>query len=220
MKTRSLLYTIIAFAVSFSFIVNNTACSSDKENNENRKVANCADLDSLQQAFLDLRFGMFIHFNMPTYSTHDWPDPFMPAAEFNPEKLDCRQWADAAVSAGMRYGCLTTKHHSGFCIWPTETTDYSVSASPCKRDVVKEYVEAFRQRGLKVCLYYSILDTHHNIRAGWANNKEHLSFIKDQLTELLTNYGEITCLVLDGWDAEWSRISYDDISFREIYDHP
>lgn len=90
--------------------------------------------------------------------------------------------------------------------------------SPFKRDVVKEYTEAFRKKGLKVFLYYSILDTHHNIRPGWIK-KENTQFIKDQLTELFTNYGEITCLVIDGWDASWSRISYEDISFEEIYKH-
>ena len=60
----------------------------------------------------------------------------------------------------MTYGCLTTKHHSGFCIWDTKTTDYSVMSSPFKRDVVKEYADAFRAEGMKVMLYYSILDTH------------------------------------------------------------
>ena len=175
-------------------------------------------LGLLQQEFLDLRFGMFIHFNIPTFSQNDWVDPNMSPSQFNPVKLDCNQWADAAVSAGMTYGCLTTKHHSGFCIWPTKTTDYNVMSSPFKRDVVKEYTEAFRKKGLKVFLYYSILDTHHNIRPGWIK-KENTQFIKDQLTELFTNYGEITCLVIDGWDASWSRISYEDISFEEIYKH-
>lgn len=220
MKIHQLSQLAVIIALS-SFTMSNVACSSHNQEKDagNKTAEYTVNLDSLQQAFLDLRFGMFIHFNMPTYSIHDWPDPLMDAQKFNPEKLDCGQWADAAVSAGMQYGCLTTKHHSGFCIWPTKTTDYNVLNSPCKRDIVKEYADAFRRRGLKVCLYYSILDTHHNIRAGWANNKEQLGFIKDQLTELLTNYGEITCLVLDGWDAEWSRISYEDISFREIYDH-
>jgi len=173
-------------------------------------------LSVLQQEFLDLRFGMFIHFNMPTYGGHVWPDPQLSPMVFNPQKLDCNQWADAAVSAGMTYGCLTTKHHSGFCIWPTKTTSYNVMNSPFKRDVVREYVDAFRKKGLKVFLYYSILDTHHNIRPGWIK-KENTQFIKDQLTELLTNYGEIACLVIDGWDAGWSRISYEDVSFEETY---
>ena len=175
-------------------------------------------LSVLQQEFLDLRFGMFIHFNIPTYGGDDWPDPQLSPEVFNPQKLDCNQWADAAISAGMTYGCLTTKHHSGFCIWPTKTTPYNVMNSPFKRDVVKEYVDAFRKKGLKVFLYYSILDTHHNIRPGWIK-KENTQFIKDQLTELFTNYGEIACLVIDGWDAGWSRISYEDISFEEIYKH-
>ena len=154
-------------------------------------------LSVLQQEFLDLKFGMFIHFNIPTYGGDDWPDPQLSPEVFNPQKLDCNQWADAAVSAGMTYGCLTTKHHSGFCIWPTKTTPYNVMNSPFKRDVVKEYVDAFRKKGLKVFLYYSILDTHHNIRPGWIK-KENTQFIKDQLTELFTNYGEITRLVIDG----------------------
>jgi alpha-L-fucosidase len=175
-------------------------------------------LADLQQDFLDLRFGMFIHFNIPTYGGDDWPDPQLSPVVFNPQKLDCNQWADAAVSAGMTYGCLTTKHHSGFCIWPTKTTSYNVMNSPFKRDVVREYVDAFRKKGLKVFLYYSILDTHHNIRPGWIK-KENTKLIKDQLTELFTNYGEIACLVIDGWDAHWSRISYEDVSFEEIYKH-
>ena len=73
-------------------------------------------LSQLQQSFVDLRFGMFIHFGIATYFNQDWPDPEAPASAFNPTKLDCDQWAKAAKSANMSYGCLTTKHHSGFCI--------------------------------------------------------------------------------------------------------
>jgi alpha-L-fucosidase len=99
---------------------------------------------------------MFIHFNIPTFMNQDWPDPEASPKIFNPIKLDCNQWALAAKSANMSYGCLTTKHHSGFCIWNTATTDYNVMNSPLKRDVVKEYVNAFRANGLKVMLYFSI----------------------------------------------------------------
>lgn len=173
-------------------------------------------LSELQQEFVDLRFGMFIHFNISTYLPSDWADPDAPAALFNPKKLDCRQWADAAVSAKMSYGCLTTKHHSGFCIWDTKTTDYSVTGGPFKRDVVKEYTDAFRAKGLKTMLYYSILDTHHKIRPGHITPK-HVRMIKAQITELLTQYGEISALVIDGWDAPWSRISYDIVPFEDIY---
>ena len=176
-------------------------------------------LHQLQQEFVDLRFGMFIHFNIPTFSPEDWPDPDQPAYTFNPTKLDCRQWAQAAKSANMSYGCLTTKHHSGFCIWDTKTTVYNSMNSPVHRDVVREYADAFRAEGLKVMLYYSILDTHHRIRPGRIDTRKQTAMIKAQLTELLTNYGEITALIIDGWDAPWSRISYEDIPFPEIYQH-
>jgi alpha-L-fucosidase len=173
-------------------------------------------LHDLQQQFIDLRFGMFIHYNIPTYMNQDWADPEAAPALFNPTKLDCNQWAKAAKAANMSYGCLTTKHHSGFCIWDTKTTDYNVMNSPLKRDVVKEYVTAFRAQGLKTLLYYSILDTHHKLRPGHIT-KQHIDMIKGQLTELLTNYGEIGALIIDGWDAPWSRISYDDVPFEELY---
>jgi len=172
----------------------------------------------LQQEFLDLRFGMFICLNMSTFSGDDWADPNLSPEIFNPVKLDCNQWAEAAVTAGMTYGCLTTKHADGFCIWPTQTTDHAVRKNPYQRDVVREYVDAFRKKGLKVFLYYSILDMNQNIRPGWIK-KEHTQFIKEQLSELLTNYGEIDGLLFDSWDAGWSRISYEDISFEEIYSH-
>lgn len=178
--------------------------------------AKAKPLPQLQQDFIDLAFGMFIHYNIPTYMEDDWADPDASPAIFNPKHLDTDQWADAAVSAHMSYGCLTTKHHSGFAIWDTKTTDYSVMHSPLKRDVVREYVNSFRKKGLKVMLYFSILDTHHKIRPGMIT-PEKIQMIKDQLTELLSNYGEIYALIIDGWDAPWSRISYDDVPFEELY---
>lgn len=173
-------------------------------------------LAQLQQEFVDLRFGMFIHFNIPTFMSDDWADPDASPSIFNPKKLDCNQWAKTAKEANMTYGCLTTKHHSGFCIWDTKTTDYNVMNSPFKRDVVREYVDAFRKQGLNVMMYYSILDTHHKLRPGHIEPK-HIEMIKNQLTELLTNYGEIKALIIDGWDAPWSRISYDEVPFEDIY---
>src|SRR3982751_5290479 len=90
-------------------------------------------LNKLQQQFVGLRFGMFIHFNIPTYMDQDWADPDASPSIFNPTALDANQWALGEKSTNMRYGCLTTKHHSGFCIWPTKTTDYSVMSSPYKK---------------------------------------------------------------------------------------
>ena len=179
-------------------------------------IAQAKTLEELQQQFINLRFGMFIHFNIPTFMDDDWADPDASPAIFNPVKLDCSQWSKTAKAANMKYGCLTTKHHSGFCIWNTKTTDYSVNNSPFKRDVVKEFTDAFRKEGLEVMLYYSILDTHHKIRPGFITPGQ-IEMIKKQLTELLTNYGPIKALIIDGWDAPWSRISYDDVPFEDIY---
>ena len=180
--------------------------------------ASVKSLHQLQQEFIDRRFGMFIHFNMPTFYDQDWPDPDAPVTVFNPTRLDCRGWAKAAREAGMSYGCLTSKHHSGFCIWDTKTTDYNVMNSPLHRDVVKEYADAFRAEGLEVYLYYSILDTHHRLRPHMIT-PAHTQMIKDQLTELLTHYGKIAAIIIDGWDAPWSRISYDEVPFEDIYLH-
>jgi alpha-L-fucosidase len=174
------------------------------------------NLQQLQQRFVDLRFGMFVHFGIATYLNQDWADPEASPALFNPKKLNAAQWAEAAKSANMTYGCLTTKHHSGFCIWDTKSTDYSVMNSPYKKDVVKQFADAFRAKGLKVMLYYSILDTHHKLRPNQIT-PAHIALIKTQITELLTHYGKIEALIIDGWDAPWSRISYDTVPFEDIY---
>jgi len=180
------------------------------------QVEETRKLNALQQKFVDLRFGMFIHYNIPTYTNADWPDPDASPKLFNPKKFDAVQWAKAAKSANMSYGCLTTKHHSGFCIWDTKSTDYNVMNSPYGKDVVKQFTDAFRANGLKVMLYYSILDTHHKLRPNQITPK-HIDMIKQQITELLTKYGKIEALIIDGWDAPWSRISYDEVPFEDIY---
>lgn len=172
----------------------------------------------LQQQFLDLRFGMYIHLNMATYQEREWGDPKASPVLFNPKNLDTDQWASAARSAGMTYGCLTAKHHDGFCLWPTETSSPSVKDATFKRDVVRAYVDSFRAQGLRPCLYFSILDLRADIRPYCVTRKK-IDMVKAQLTEILTNYGEITALVIDGWNASWSRINYDEMPFLEIYDH-
>ncbi len=172
----------------------------------------------LQQQFLDLRFGMYIHLNMATFEEREWGDPKASPALFNPKNLDTDQWASAARSAGMLYGCLTTKHHDGFCLWPTATASASVKNATFKGDVVRAYVNSFRAQGLKTCLYFSILDLRADIRP-YCVTREKIDLVKDQLTEILTNYGEITALVIDGWNAAWSRLNYQEMPFLEIYDH-
>lgn len=172
----------------------------------------------LQQEFLDLRFGMFIHLNMATFEEREWGDRKTSPRIFNPFHLDTDQWADAARSANMGYACLTTKHHDGFCLWPTVTSSPNVKDSSFPHDIVRSYVDSFRRAGLKVCLYYSILDLRADIRAYQIDAKK-IGLMKAQLTELLTNYGDITALIIDGWSAAWSRIYYDQLPFRTVYDH-
>lgn len=172
----------------------------------------------LQQEFLDLRFGMFIHMNMATFQDREWGDPHGDLAAFNPTSLDTDSWAVAAQSAGMRYASLTAKHHDGFCLWPSRAGGANVSQTPCKADIVGQYADSFRKHGLKVGLYYSILDLRAEIQH-FSITPAKIQRIKDELTELLTNYGPIHALVFDSWDAGWSRITYDEIPFQEIYAH-
>src|SRR4051794_32118265 len=114
--------------------------------------------EALQRRFTDWRFGMFLHFNMGTFHDAEWVDPDQDPRSFGPADLDCGQWADAAKAAGMRFAVLTVKHHDGFCLWPSKHTSYDVMSSSYRRDIVGEFVAAFRSRGITPCLYFSIWD--------------------------------------------------------------
>ncbi|UZJ63433.1 alpha-L-fucosidase [Sphingobacterium sp. KU25419] len=91
------------------------------------------DLYPLQSDFVDLRFGVMMHFNMGTFTDEEWASPDHDPQKFNPTQLDCNQWADACLAAGMKYAILTTKHHDGFCLWDSKYTDYDVASSPYKK---------------------------------------------------------------------------------------
>src|SRR6202453_635963 len=183
-----------------------------------RRHATELSITELQQQFLDLRFGMYIHLNMATYEQREWGDPKASPTLFNPKNLDTDHSAHAARSAGMAYGCLTTKHHDGFCLWPTKSGSANVQDATYQRDIVRAYVDSFRAQGLKTCLYFSILDLRANIRP-YCVTRQKIDKVKKQLTELLSNYGEITALVIDGWNAAWSRLKYEEMPFLEIYNH-
>ena len=182
-------------------------------------LAQPRSLHQLQQEFVDLRFGMFIHFGLPTFQEADWTDPQLSPEVFNPVKLDTDQWVKVAKSAGAKFICVSVKHHAGFCMWNTATTDYSVMNTPLHRDVLKELAESLRKEGMEIMYHFSILDTHHGIRPTLPFTPEKTAFIKAQLKEILTGYGPVNTLMFDGWDAPWGRISYEDISFQEIYDY-
>ena len=177
------------------------------------------NLHALQQEFVDFRFGMFVHFGLPTFQEADWTDPQLSPEVFNPVRLDTDQWVAVAKSAGAKFICISVKHHAGFCLWDTATTDYSVMNSPLRRDVLKELVQSLRKEGMQIMYHFSILDTHHGIRPTLPFTPEKIAFIKEQLRELLTEYGPVNTLMFDGWDAPWGRISYQDIPFPEIYNY-
>jgi len=171
----------------------------------------------IQSDFIDWRFGMFLHFGILTF-TGSWAQPNLPINQFNPTNLDCNQWADAAVSAKMTFGVLTTRHHDGFALWPSKASTFNVgniSWRAGKGDVVQEYVTAFRAKGLKPGLYYSIWDATQNNGNSGPLSAAQMQYIKTQLTELLSNYGEIPLLVLDGW--AW-KTGHRNAPFAEIHD--
>ena len=175
-------------------------------------------LEALRERFVGLGFGMFIHLNMSTFHEVEWVEPGKDPATFNPQRLDARQWAAAAADAGMKYAVLTTKHHDGFCLWPSLQSAYGVKASPLAgRDLVREYVDAFRDRGVEPHLYFSIWDRTAGLDAGVALDDRHLAFVEAQLTELLSGYGPIASLTFDGWGncgPGWVRADYE-----RIYHH-
>jgi alpha-L-fucosidase len=180
-------------------------------------------LDSLQRRFVDKRFGMFIHFNMNTYSP-GWANNRVDPKLFNPTNLDCAQWAAAAKAAKMTYGVLTCKHHDGFSIWPSKAaltppngkTPYTIAqSSQPNMDVVKSYTTAFRAAGLWPGLYMSMFDVANGVPRDSATKWTPAirAFILGQITELLTNYGEIPIFWFDGyawaighWAIPWQEI--------------
>jgi alpha-L-fucosidase len=168
-------------------------------------------------SFVNLRFAMFLHFNMATFEnkngTSDYGSGNANPTLFNPSGLNCAQWAAAALSAKMRAGCLTVKHHDGFCLYNSAYSTYDVGTS--RPDVVRAYVDAFRNAGLAPGLYYSMWDFHENIANGTCTAAKK-QFIKNQLGELLSNYGAIPFIVFDGWNAPWGGPNYDELPFEEI----
>ncbi|SEP11258.1 alpha-L-fucosidase [Mucilaginibacter gossypiicola] len=187
-----------------------------------------AQKDKRMEWWKDDRFGMFIHWGLYSQAArHEWVkhnEKIDNAGyqkyfdQFNPDLFDPQKWAKQAKAAGMKYAVLTTKHHEGFCLFDSKFTDYKAPNTKAKRDLVREYVNAFRAQGLKVGFYYSLLDWHHpqytvdeihpqspadKSDASYAKlNKgrdmaKYRQYMRDQITELLTKYGKIDILWLD-----------------------
>ncbi|MEP0710777.1 alpha-L-fucosidase [Algoriphagus sp.] len=150
-----------------------------------------------QIAWQELEYYGFIHFNMNTFSDREWGFGDEKPEQFNPTELDARQWARVASEAGMKGLIITAKHHDGFVLWPSEYTEHSVKNSPWKDgkgDIIKELSEACKEYGLKFGIYYSPWDRNHPDYG----KPEYITYMRNQLTELLSNYGDIFEVWFDG----------------------
>ncbi len=150
-----------------------------------------------QAAWQEMEFICFVHYTVNAFTDREWGDGKEDPAIFNPTELDPEQWARVCKEAGMKLLILTAKHHDGFCLWPSRYTEHSVKNSPWKNgkgDVVKETAEACKKYGLKFGIYLSPWDRHEQTYGTDAYN----DYYKNQLRELLTNYGPITEVWMDG----------------------
>ena len=190
--------------------------------------------DARMKWWRDARFGMFIHWGLYAIPAGEWNskknhgewirttaqipleeyDKFV--QQFNPVKFDAEDWVKMAKDAGMKYIVITSKHHDGFNLFNSNETDFDVMSTPFHRDILKELSDACHKYGMKMCWYHSIMDWHHpdylprrdwekNRSADGADYKRFFEYLKAELKELLTNYGEIGVLWFDGeWESTWN----------------
>ena len=171
-----------------------------------------------QIAYENMEFFCFIHFTVNTFTGSEWGDGTEPESIFNPTELDARQWAKTAAEGGMKGLILTCKHHDGFCLWPSKYTEHSIKNSPYKNgkgDIVRETAEACREFGLKFGVYLSPWDRNNS---SYGKGKEYDDYYLNQLTELLTEYGDIFVIWLDGACGEGPNGKVQKYDWQRYYD--
>lgn len=147
-----------------------------------------------------LKYGMFIHFNMNTFAGAEYDNGKMPAKSFNPVRLDVDQWIRTAKEAGMKYAVLTAKHTGGFCLWDSKVQwkgkeyDYDVASSDIKKDVVSMFMESCSKYDIKPALYYCLWDDHNE---PVSSKEEYFSLVRGQICELMTNYPGLVEIWID-----------------------
>jgi alpha-L-fucosidase len=191
--------------------------------------------DERMEWWREARFGLFIHWGLYAIPAGEWDgktnyaewirnnahiplevyDQFV--HEFNPVKFNAKEWVRMAKDAGMKYIVITSKHHDGFCLFDSKYTDFDVMSTPFQRDIMKELADASHEAGIKICWYHSIMDWHHPDylpRREWEKDRptegadfdRYVHYMKSQLSELLSNYGDIGVLWFDGeWESTWNH---------------
>ena len=177
----------------------------------NERGAQRLSLEQLQK-WEALKYGMFIHYGMSTYTGSELPDGSHPSTLYAPDKLDVDQWVSVARDAGMKYAVLTTKHVAGHCLWPTKLNDYHVGTSSNKTDVVEVFVNACEKRGVLPGFYYCSWDNHNRFGSRTYSDmtadkkpgnlhafttRAYQDFQTAQLEELLTGYGKVAEVWID-----------------------
>ena len=207
------------------FLILNLSSSGQQTKTKNFLSETKAQKEQRMKWWEDARFGLFIHWGLYSVPAGEWKGDTSHAEwirttaqipiheyeqfvqQFDPEKFNAEEWVKLAKAAGMKYIVITSKHHDGFCMFDTKQTDFDIMSTPFHRDVMKELAAACKKEGIQLCFYHSIMDWHHPDylpRRDWekdrpatgANFDNYVSYMKNELKELLTNYGKIGVLWL------------------------